>query len=151
LAAAAASLALDATLQQIASGLLLMKAVKGRTNVIQMSPQLRVIDDSYNASPASMRAAFAKLKALRDAGVAQGRLVAVLGDMLEMGEESAALHTALAQPLIDAGVDVIFAAGDMMKLLFNTLPASMQGAWKPTAAELGEIRFQPQDTVLFKG
>ncbi len=114
--------------------------------------EVLIIDDSYNASPASMRAAFAKLKALQEAGVTKGRLVAVLGDMLEMGDDATQMHSDLAASLQDAGIDVVYAAGEMMKHMFDALPDSMQGAWAEDAASLNlQDAFKPDDAIMFKG
>ena len=114
--------------------------------------EIIIIDDSYNASPASMRAAFAKMKALREAGVAKGRLVAVLGDMLEMGDESVKMHAALAEDLESEGIDVVLAAGDAMKHCYNALPETMRGEWVTSASELDvKAHLYAGDTVLFKG
>ncbi|MEJ0043834.1 MAG: cyanophycin synthetase [Rhizomicrobium sp.] len=76
-----------------------------------------VIDESYNANPASMAAALALL------GAAKGRRVAVLGDMLEMGPDGAAHHAALAAPLEAARADLVFLNGSQMKALWEALPA----------------------------
>ncbi len=76
-----------------------------------------------------MRAALAVLGA---APVAPGgRRIAVLGDMLELGQQSRALHEELAAPIEANGVDLVFAAGPLMKALFDALPASKSGALGP--------------------
>ncbi len=96
--------------------------------------QITLIDESYNANPASMRAALGVLSTMRG-GDYRRRLV-VLGDMLELGEQSGTLHQSL-QPLIEAaGVDLVFACGPKMRSLFDALPSARQGAWAPTAKEL---------------
>src|SRR5207342_3107563 len=79
---------------------------------------IEVIDESYNANPASMAAALALL------GAAKGRRIAVLGDMLEMGEEAASHHAGLAAPIEDARTDLVFLCGAQMKSLWDKLPAS---------------------------
>ena len=111
-----------------------------------------LIDESYNASPASMRAAFGVLAAMTPPK--GGRRIAVLGDMLELGEEAARLHTELAQPLIDADVTLVFAAGPMMRHLYDALPKRMRGAHAASAAALAETvsrRLRPGDIVSVKG
>jgi UDP-N-acetylmuramoyl-tripeptide--D-alanyl-D-alanine ligase len=111
-----------------------------------------LIDESYNASPASMRAAFGVLAAMTPPK--GGRRIAVLGDMLELGDEAARLHAELAQPLIDAGVNLVFAAGPMMRHLYDALPKRMRGAHAATAAALAETvsrRLRPGDIVSVKG
>jgi UDP-N-acetylmuramoyl-tripeptide--D-alanyl-D-alanine ligase len=107
-----------------------------------------LIDESYNASPASMRAAFAVL------GAAAGRRIAVLGDMRELGERGPALHADLADLLVAAGIDLVFTAGPLMRHLHDALPAALQGAWRPGAAGLLQPlidALQPGDTITVKG
>ena len=109
---------------------------------------IHVIDESYNANPASMAAALALLKA------APGRRIAVLGDMLEMGEGGLVHHAGLAVPIAEADVDLVFAAGPQMKALWDVLPASRRGAWAASAGELKArvlAALAPGDTVLVKG
>lgn len=93
-----------------------------------------LIDESYNANPASMRAALA-LAGAATVG-ANGRRIAALGDMLELGATSAQLHAALAEAVIANEIDLVFAAGPMMKNLFDALPEARRGAWRASAAEL---------------
>jgi UDP-N-acetylmuramoyl-tripeptide--D-alanyl-D-alanine ligase len=82
-----------------------------------------VIDESYNANPASMRAGIALL---RDTATgAGGRRIAVLGDMLELGSFSAKLHAELDKPLKDAGVDLVLLAGPEIAVLRDRLDGQM--------------------------
>jgi UDP-N-acetylmuramoyl-tripeptide--D-alanyl-D-alanine ligase len=114
--------------------------------------EVTLIDESYNASPASMRAAFAVL------GVTEpgkgGRRIAVLGDMLELGEEAARLHAELAAPLADARIDLVFTVGSNMRRLYDALPKRMRGGHAASSAEMAEIvarRLRPGDVVTIKG
>jgi UDP-N-acetylmuramoyl-tripeptide--D-alanyl-D-alanine ligase len=93
-----------------------------------------LIDESYNASPASMRAAFAVLGTMIPGK--GGRRIAVLGDMLELGDDAVRLHAELAAPLIDADVNLVFAVGTSMRALFDALPKRMRGAHAATSAEI---------------
>lgn len=126
---------------------------RGRRHLIAVAGgTAELIDESYNASPASMRAAFGVLAAMTPPK--GGRRIAVLGDMLELGDEAARLHAELAQPLIDAGVNLVFAAGPMMRHLYDALPKRMRGAHAATAAALAETvsrRLRPGDIVSVKG
>jgi len=113
---------------------------------------LLIIDESYNASPVAMTAAIETLGAVEVE--AMGRRIAVLGDMLELGDTAPELHAALAPDLAAAGVDQIFACGPHMAHLFDALPERMRGAHEAGSADLlakvtGAVR--PGDTVLVKG
>ena len=111
-----------------------------------------LIDESYNASPASMRAAISVLGVAQTQGA--GRRIAVLGDMLELGDQSARLHAELAVPLTEAGVDLVFTAGDAMRALDAALPAKRRGAHAVNSAELAPLVAQalkPGDAVMVKG
>jgi UDP-N-acetylmuramoyl-tripeptide--D-alanyl-D-alanine ligase len=111
-----------------------------------------LIDESYNASPASMRAAFAVIGAAEPPK--GGRRIAVLGDMLELGEESRRLHTELAEPLIASGVNLVFTVGRDMRGLHDALPKRLRGAHAATSTEMAEIvirRLRPGDIVTVKG
>lgn len=111
-----------------------------------------LIDDAYNANPASMRAAF---DVLSRAKVSKGgRRIAVLGDMLEMGDQAEAYHAALAQPIQDTGIDLVFTCGHAMAALHDALPAERRGTHRPTSeALLPEVlaAIRPGDCVLVKG
>ena len=109
-----------------------------------------LVDESYNANPVSMQAALKTLGARKVAG----RRVAVLTDMLELGEGSAAFHAELAEPIARANVDVVFLAGVHMKSLWEALPPTRRGGYaevteKLTAQLAGAI--QPGDVVMVKG
>ena len=87
-------------------------------------------------------------------GNAKGRKLAVLGDMLEMGEGGPALHAALAKPIAAANTDLVFASGPQMKALWDRLPASRRGAYAENSAALAPqltAVLRPGDTVLVKG
>ena len=109
-----------------------------------------LIDESYNANPMSMRAAFATL----GAHAAKGRRIAVLTDMLELGADAAERHASLAEPLEAAGTRLVFCAGPLMRSLFEALPAGMRGGWAASAAELtDEVKtaIRGGDVVMVKG
>ena len=115
---------------------------------------LRLIDDSYNASPVSMKGAIEKVSEIRAATPGGCRTVVVLGDMLELGDTAAEMHVGLVPTLINNQMDVVFAAGRFMQEMFFALPESMRGAYKPTSGELAPLvvnALQPRDLVLVKG
>ena len=110
-----------------------------------------LIDESYNANPASMRAAIETLGRVPPRGA--GRRIAILGPMRELGRESAAFHEGLAAPLVESGVDTVMAAGDMRAVL-DRLPAGMRGATAETGEALARTAAQtvgPGDVVMVKG
>lgn len=116
------------------------------------SNPVTLIDESYNASPSAMSAAF-KVLALVDPGRG-GRRIAVLGDMLELGAESGKMHADLALPLKAANVDLVYTCGKHMKKLYEQLPANQRGAHKETSQDLAQIVpdvLVPGDVVVVKG
>ena len=111
-----------------------------------------LIDESYNANPASMRAAIALLG--QAVPHPRGRRIAILGDMRELGPEGPALHAGLAAALAEAEVDRVYAAGPLMRHLFDALPAAQQGMHAETAAELLPALYETLgigDVIMVKG
>jgi UDP-N-acetylmuramoyl-tripeptide--D-alanyl-D-alanine ligase len=111
-----------------------------------------LVDESYNANPASVRAALATLAGIETGP--RGRRIAVLGDMLELGGASADLHRGLAEAIEAARIDLVFAAGPLMRHLFEALPVSHRGGVADTAAELIEPLtriLRSGDAVMVKG
>jgi UDP-N-acetylmuramoyl-tripeptide--D-alanyl-D-alanine ligase len=107
-----------------------------------------LLDESYNANPASLRAALQVLR-LQPAA----RRIAVVGDMLELGASGPSLHEALASDVLDAA-DLVFACGPLMQGLFDALPAPRRGAYAVDAATLAPMvaaALRPGDAVLVKG
>jgi len=113
---------------------------------------LLLIDESYNANPTSMRAALAAVALLPRQ--THRRRIAVLGDMLELGPDSPALHIGLAEAVDAAGIDLVFAAGPMMKGLFAKIDPARRGAWANTSAEIEAPlldALRGGDVVMIKG
>ncbi len=111
-----------------------------------------LIDESYNANPASMRAALLLL-GQADLGV-RGRRIAVLGDMLELGPQGADLHRGLAAAVVEGSVDLVFCSGPLMRSLWEALPTERRGGYAETSAALepqvlGVLR--AGDAVMVKG
>jgi UDP-N-acetylmuramoyl-tripeptide--D-alanyl-D-alanine ligase len=108
-----------------------------------------LVDEAYNANPASMAEAIQTLK-----GRAGLRRIAVLGDMLELGARENAYHAAIAEDLEAAGTDLVFCSGPRMKHLWDALPPSRAGAYAPSAAELAPLvvsAIKAGDVVMVKG
>jgi UDP-N-acetylmuramoyl-tripeptide--D-alanyl-D-alanine ligase len=111
-----------------------------------------LIDESYNANPASMRAALALLGAAVPAS--PGRRIAVLGEMRELGPQGAQLHADLARDVAENGVDVLFAAGALMRNLFEAVPRNRQGFWAERAEDIETALFEgirSGDVIMVKG
>lgn len=124
---------------------------KGRGNRFSRNG-VQIIDESYNASPASMSAAITALGAAPLPAAA--RRIAVLGDMLELGAQSPELHAGLAQHITQWGIDLVFTAGPLMAGLHKALPPHLQGGHADSsdgviALVLGALR--PGDVVMVKG
>jgi UDP-N-acetylmuramoyl-tripeptide--D-alanyl-D-alanine ligase len=128
-------------------------AGRGRRHAVAVAGgSFALIDESYNASPASMRAAFAVLGSIEPGP--GGRRIAVLGDMLELGADSRRLHAALAQPLAEAGVDLVFTLGEEMRALDDALPPARCGGHADEVATLAGMlrrRLHAGDVVTIKG
>jgi UDP-N-acetylmuramoyl-tripeptide--D-alanyl-D-alanine ligase len=111
-----------------------------------------LIDESYNANPASMTAAIALL-GQADVGP-QGRRIAVLGDMLELGDQGERLHRAVAQAVEAAKIDLVYCSGPLMHSLWQALPSGRRGGYAETAAQLEPIvlaAIRAGDAVMVKG
>ncbi len=144
-----------ADLKAAAEALGAIKAPSGRGERFVIATErgpICVVDESYNANPASMRAALQTL-GLTPREEFKRRIV-VLGDMLELGEESSKLHRELAEAVDAAGIDVVFASGTDMASLFEALPSECRGGYAETPEELSPVLLssvQPGDIVMVKG
>jgi len=136
-------------------------AGRGRRETVSLDPAdtnayFELIDDAYNANPASMAAALEVLAASdRQEQTRQGpRRIAILGDMLELGQEEAQIHAQLADNNHLLTLDVVHCVGPRMRACYDALPAAIRGRWVQEAQELasglGEL-IAPGDRVLVKG
>ena len=108
LAAVTAALALDVNSEQIAKAIRTVQSVGSRSRIVKLSQKRFVLDDCYNANPTSMKMALHSLKALRGKEPA----LAVLGEMLELGEESDKLHFELGQEAAKSEIEELYAVGE---------------------------------------
>ncbi len=147
--------ALGADLARAALSLASLKPPVGRgerTALWLPDGEAFLIDESYNANPASVRAALATLAAVETGP--RGRRIAILGDMLELGKSGEAHHRDLAEAVEAHVVDHVFTAGPLMRHLFEALPMSRRGIAAATSAELVDplLDFlRPGDAVMVKG
>jgi UDP-N-acetylmuramoyl-tripeptide--D-alanyl-D-alanine ligase len=109
-----------------------------------------LIDDSFNGNPASMVAALDSLKARP---VAKGRRIAILGDMLELGDEAPTYHERLVSHL--DGIDGVYCVGPLMRHLYDRLPADKGLGWHEDPATLEPLAvaslLRGGDVVVVKG
>jgi UDP-N-acetylmuramoyl-tripeptide--D-alanyl-D-alanine ligase len=124
---------------------------RGAETTVQLAQGgFTLIDESYNANPVSMASAIATLGARKGAA----RKIVALTDMLELGPQAGGYHAALAEPLDAAKADLVFAAGPLMKSLWDALPPTRRGGYAETAAELAPLvarAAEPGDVVMVKG
>ena len=107
LAAATVGFLLGLSGDEIKVGLENFKPVKGRMNVIETARRIHLVDDTYNANPLSMAAAIETLRKIKDGH----RGILVVGDMLELGEESFELHRKVGETAATAGIAALYATG----------------------------------------
>ena len=159
LGALAAAVAAGGDLARSAAGLGRWSPEGGRglRKAVALDPDrperaITLIDDAFNANPASMAAALDVLTAAVPGP--GGRRIAVLGDMLELGPSEAALHADLVRhPTIDT-IDEFHCAGPRIRAAFDALPPARRGTWTATAEEMAAIvhtLLRPGDVVLVKG
>lgn len=111
-----------------------------------------LIDDAYNANPASMKAGLSLL--FSSPLSKKGRYIAVLGDMLELGEMSHLYHREIGRFLKKNGVHSVFACGSAMSFCYEELLPNQKGLWAKTPEELKKPllkQLQPEDIILIKG
>ncbi|MGO4637508.1 UDP-N-acetylmuramoylalanyl-D-glutamyl-2,6-diaminopimelate--D-alanyl-D-alanine ligase [Mesorhizobium sp. 2RAF45] len=154
LAVLGAAQLVGADLDKVALALADLSAERGRgkRHVLRHpGGPITLIDESYNANPASMAAAMALLNATPVTG--EGRRIAVLGDMLELGEHSAKLHAALADLIVGTGTQTVFLGGPEMRALAEALPEDIKTEYRAGVEELKPVllaALKPGDVVMIK-
>lgn len=147
MAAAAAGLCLGLSLDQIASGIAVVQPVSGRSHLIDTG-HLLVIDDCYNANPVSVKAALDLL------ACSNGRKVAVLGDMFELGSEEESLHAEVGSYAAAAGIDSLICIGGLSRHMYEAAKAGGANAhyFADNASFLAQLSeyIREGDSVLVK-
>jgi UDP-N-acetylmuramoyl-tripeptide--D-alanyl-D-alanine ligase len=151
---AAASLAgADLALAGLALSQAQPTAGRGVRHVLNVpNGEATLIDESYNANPASMAAA---LNVLGQAETGtQGRRIAVLGDMLELGPGSADLHRGLTEPINANAIDMVFCCGPLMRNLWDALSSGRRGGYAEGSGALESqvvAAIRAGDVIMVKG
>jgi UDP-N-acetylmuramoyl-tripeptide--D-alanyl-D-alanine ligase len=133
-----------------------MQPLAGRGQCITLpwpsGGQLSVIDDSYNASPVSVRAAISRLGQCQPGQ--NGRRILVLGDMRELGEQAVAMHRDLANDVLAHGLDLVFTSGALADNLLDALPPHLRGGNHPNPSDLASLlipQLRAGDVITVKG
>lgn len=136
---------------------------RGSREVVTLGPagidgSLTLLDESYNANPASMRAALSVLggSAVTEGQgrISAGRRIAILGDMLELGEKESHYHAGLADLPEMEGIDRVHCCGPRMKALHEALPRHLRGCWWPDSEALASgigKKVDAGDVIMVKG
>ncbi len=148
LAAAAAALAAGATPAQVQGGLRAYRSLKGRMQSVHAAGGFTIIDDTYNANPAAMRATLEFL-----CQVPGGRKMAILGDMRELGPTEHAIHRDIGRYAVTLGVDALIAVGELGRDYVEGAadPRAQWFADHASAAHTALTQLKPGDVVLVKG
>ncbi|MCM3878091.1 MAG: UDP-N-acetylmuramoyl-tripeptide--D-alanyl-D-alanine ligase [Thermoanaerobaculia bacterium] len=153
-AAAAVALSLTCSFDEISRGLAAAKPDSHRSSVVRAPSGLTILDDCYNASPASMEAALATLKTLT---AGQGRAVAVLGDMLELGAAEQDAHREVGRRARESGVAVAAFFGPRSSLTFEEFSSSPSPSSSAHFTDIEPLlawlkpQLAPGDFLLVKG
>ena len=154
LCAVAVATSMRAPIDAVLSGLAAMRPVAGRGTREELpfeNGTITLIDESYNANPVSMAAA---LDMLREGTPEGRRKVAILGDMLELGDHSARMHEALADDVTASGADLVLLAGEEMATLAPRIEGRVETYHRATADALLPVvhsTVRPGDVVMVKG
>lgn len=149
LAAIAAGLTLGLSIEEIQRGVSSLTTTKMRFEVIRRDG-LTIVNDAYNASPASMRVA---IKTTSE--IYSGRLIAVLGDMMELGDISEAVHREIGAELVESRFDTLITLGELGKFIaVGARDAGLKNVYtfdthEDAAKKILEI-VRDGDTILFK-
>ncbi len=150
LAVLAAIDASGASVDQAAQDLTTLQPIQGRGQACDVrigDKTIHIVDDAYNANPVSMKASILAF------GQRQGRKIAVLGDMLELGKKSYEMHLDILPLLEQNNINKLYAVGPIMSQVFDLASPDIQGAKAKSALELADVlvrNLEDGDWVLFK-
>jgi UDP-N-acetylmuramoyl-tripeptide--D-alanyl-D-alanine ligase len=153
LAAAAAGEVMGVPLDLIQAGLEAFRAQAGRMDIRVLGGDIRLVDDTYNANPGSMAAAIETLATMHG----HRRAIAVLGDMLELGAQSAVLHRQIGRVVGDAHIDQLYVAGNFASAVADgAMDRQMEAerifcGTKQAIIEQLNQQLQEGDMILVKG
>jgi len=139
LAAAVAGQLLGLTPEEIRDGIAAVESVSGRSHIVKL-PDKVLIDDCYNANPVSMEAAIDLLLQ------ADGRRVAVMGDMFELGEQEKEMHARVGKYAADKGVECIICAGKLARCIYEGARETAGERKDGPAAEI--FYFEDRESLL---
>lgn len=145
LAAAAVGVGLGLDHADIIAGLESLDPVAGRGKTLHLDQGIRLVDDSYNASPSSVMAAISVL------ATTPSPRTAVLGDMLELGEAAADYHRQVARHLADCGVERLLCVGDLARNFGDVGDGKAEHFSDVAALIASEPKFDANETILVKG
>ncbi|MDR2546196.1 MAG: UDP-N-acetylmuramoyl-tripeptide--D-alanyl-D-alanine ligase [Lachnospiraceae bacterium] len=123
---------------EIAKGLLNIQSVLGRSHIVRLA-QMTIIDDCYNANPHSMKAAIRLLQR------SEGRKVAILGDMFELGSEEMAFHAQIGRDAVAAKIDVLVCIGQLAEHIHN---AAVTYALNSSDSQLEMHYFESKESFI---
>ena len=144
------ALSMGCGLNEIKAGLEGFTPTEMRLQVIETTRGFKLINDAYNANPDSMTSAIDELVRLKG----RGRAIAVLGDMLELGESSEEQHRAIGRYLSQAGIDYVITMGKFGSSILEGAGGQFNGIYAESYDQAGEVLKETAkagDLVLVKG
>jgi len=144
---------LNLDLERVSETVKQIQIVEGRGNLEDINcggKSIKIINDAYNSSPVALRDAVVALGTF--AGKNHARSVAILGDMLELGEQSEKYHKSVLPYILESGIDVVITIGKEMKAVFDALQGVEKYHFDETKRALLEVRnlVKNGDVVLLK-
>ncbi len=130
-----------------------LEAKSGRGKIFDITyhgKNITIIDDCYNASPASVSASLDNFGLMK----IKGRKIVALGDMFELGNSAAELHKKLGEKIITNNIDLLFTAGELTINVYNAIPDRIKGGTAKTSLELASVlekHLKTDDVILVKG